>query len=199
MEMTFKTIMICNRIPDIANADKALINRFVIFPFLGTWCEDAPEDIEEQFRQRKFKLDPFFDGKIPELARALIWVCVQYYSYYANEGLPFPDIIKEYIKKHWEDNDPYLQFISERLEYAYKDKDKKEVDTEVTIGASEMYPFFKTWYKDYYPTVSPPTLAQFKSDMCMDGRLNIQPKKGLWIGIKMKNIIPDLAGAGIKI
>ena len=109
-----------------------------------------------------------------------------------------PEIVKEYIKKHWEDNDYYLQFIAERLEYAYKDKDKKEVDSSVEISSSEMYPFFTRWFKDYYPGVPVPTAAQFKSDMCMDGRLNVQPKKGVWLGIKMKNIVPDLAG-GMKL
>lgn len=198
MEMTFKTIMICNRIPDIANADKALINRFVIFPFLGTWTDSAPDDIEEQFKQRKFKMDHFFDSKIPDLARALIWVCVQYYKYYAEEGLTFPGIIKDYIKKHWEDNDPYLQFIADRLEYAYKDKDKKEIDYDSTLTANDLYPFFKRWYQDNYPGVQVCNIPQFKSDMCMDGRLGNQPVKNCWLGVKLKNIVPELGG-GVKI
>jgi len=200
MELTFKTIMICNRIPDIANVDKALINRFVIMPFLGTFSEDAPNDIEEQFRLRQFKIDQFFESKIPELARALLWISVQYYHYYATEGLLFPDIVKEYIKKHWEDNDYYLQFIDEKIEYAYLDNDKKEYDINSTLTASDIYQIFQRWFKDYYPGMPVPSLSQFKSDISMSGRLGPCGKKNSWVGIKLntKSLVPELGG-GLKI
>lgn len=197
MELTFKTIMVCNRIPTIASVDKATINRFVIMPFLGSWAEDAPETEEEQFKMRKFKMDPFFEAKIPELAKALMWISVQYYSYYANEGLALPQIVKDYIKKHWDDNDHYLQFIAEKIDYAYKDGDKKEINTDVAMTAQELYKFFTPWFKDYYPGVTVPTLAEFRDDISMSGRLGPQPKRGVWLGLKMKNIVPDLGNMGV--
>lgn len=199
MELTFKTIMVCNRIPDIANVDKALINRFVIMPFLGTWCEDAPETEEEQFQQRKFKMDPFFEAKIPELARALLWVMVQYYKYYAEEGLSFPPIVREYIKRHWEENDYYLQFISENIEYAFKDAEKKEVNTNVSITVQDIYRVFTRWFKDFYPGMAIPTAAQVKSDLEMTGRLGPQVKRGHWMGVQIKqsSLVPQLGNLGI--
>ncbi len=198
MELTFKTIMVCNRIPTIASVDRATINRFVIIPFLGTWTDDAPETEEEQFKQKKFKLDPFFESKIPEMAKALLWVSAQYYTYYATEGLLFPPIIREYIKKHWDDNDHYLQFIAEKIEYAYKDGDKKEVDVDVNISAQELYKFFTPWFKDYFPGINVATLQEFRDDISMSGRLGPQPKRGVWLGIRLKNIVPELGG-GVKI
>jgi phage/plasmid-associated DNA primase len=199
MEMTFKTIMVCNRIPDIANVDRALINRFVIMPFLGTWCEDAPETEEEQFRQRKFKMDPFFEAKIPELARGLLWIMVQYYKYYAEEGLNFPPIVKEYIKRHWEENDYYLQFIAENIEYAYKDADKKEINTNVSLTVQDIYRVFTRWFKDFYPGMNAPTASQVKSDLEMTGRLGGQIKRGQWLGIQIKqsSLVPQLGNLGI--
>jgi phage/plasmid-associated DNA primase len=199
MELTFKTIMVCNRIPDIANVDKALINRFVIMPFLGTWCEDAPETEEEQFQQRRFKMDPFFESKIPELARALLWVMVQYYKNYAEEGLSFPPIVKEYIKRHWEENDYYLQFIAENVEYAYKDAEKKEINTGVSVTIQEIYRVFTRWFKDFYPGMAVPTASQVKSDLEMTGRLGGQVKRGHWLGIQVKqsSLVPQLGNLGI--
>lgn len=194
MELTFKTIMICNRIPDIVNVDKALINRFVIMPFLGIWNDTAPEKEEDQFRLRNFKVDPFFENKIPDLAKGLLWIIVQYYSYYAEEGLNFPTIVREYIKKHWEDNDYYLQFISEKIIYAYKDVDKKEIDSDACLSSSDIYPTFLRWFRDYYPGLSVPTMAQMKADLCMSGRLGPQAKRGNWIGIRVKMTIPELPG-----
>lgn len=196
MELTFKTIMICNRIPDIVNVDKALINRFVIMPFLGVWNDTAPEKEEDQFKMRNFKIDPFFEAKIPDLARGLLWIIVDYYKHYSEEGLSFPAIVKEYIKKHWEDNDYYLQFISEKIVHAYKDGDKKEIDTDVYSSSSDIYPHFLRWFRDYYPGQIVPTMAQMKSDLSMSGRLGPQAKRGNWCGIKIKINVPELPGAG---
>jgi phage/plasmid-associated DNA primase len=199
MELTFKTIMVCNRIPDIANVDKALIRRFVIMPFLGTWCDDCPEKEDDQFRMRKFKIDPFFETKIPELAKGLLWIIVQYYTHYAEEGLKFPAIVEEYIKKHWEDNDWYLQFIAEKIEYAYKDGDKKEIDTDAKLNASDIYKEFKVWFREYYPGMLVPSLAQMTSDLTMSGRLGPQGAKRNWLGIKLRVIVPTLPGNEVKI
>jgi len=199
MELTFKTIMVCNRIPVIASVDKATINRFVIMPFLGAWSLDAPETEEEQFKARLFKLDPNFESKIPELSKALLWISVQYYPYYSNEGLLFPPIVKEYIKKHWDDNDHYLQFIAEKIEYSWKDNDKKEVDTNVSISVQELYKFFTPWFKDYFPGMTVPTLSEFRDDISMSGRLGPQSKRGVWLGLKVKNVVPDLGNMGVKI
>jgi phage/plasmid-associated DNA primase len=199
MELTFKTIMICNRIPDIANVDKAIINRFVIMPFLGVWSDAAPEKEEDQFRLRSFKIDPFFEAKIPELAKGLLWIIVQYYTHYAEEGLQFPAIVQEYIKKHWEDNDFYLQFIAEKVQYAYKDGDKKEIDSDICLSASDIYQEFSRWFKIYYPGMAVPSLAQMKADLTMSGRLGPQAKRGNWLGIKLKALIPELPSGGVNI
>jgi hypothetical protein len=192
MELTFKTVMVCNRIPDVANVDKALIRRFVIIPFLGTWSHDAPENEEDQFKVGLFKIDEFFEAKIPELARGLLWMITQYYPYYAQEKLKFPPIVEEAIERHWQDNDPYLQFIAEKIDYVYKDNDKKEINTDVTLSATDLYHVFSQWFKQNYPNRNVPTLPQVKSDLCMSGRLGPQSKRGNWSGIKIKVPIPEL-------
>jgi hypothetical protein len=148
---------------------------------------------------RTFKIDPFFEAKIPELAKGLLWIIVQYYTHYAEEGLQFPPIVQEYIKKHWEDNDFYLQFIAEKVQYAYKDGDKKEIDSDICLSASDIYQEFSRWFKIYYPGMAVPSLAQMKADLTMSGRLGPQAKRGHWIGIKLKALIPELPGGGVNI
>jgi phage/plasmid-associated DNA primase len=182
----FKTIMVSNRIPDVANVDKAIINKFTIFPFLGTYTNDAPDDIEEQFKLGKFKIDEHFDAKIPELAKGLLWLMVQYYPIYAQEKLEFPSIVKEMIEKHWQDEDPYLKFITEKVEYVYKDEEKKEIDIDVTLSTTDLYPVFSAWFKQNYPNRNVPTLPQVKADLMMSGRLGLQFKRGIWGGIRIK-------------
>ena len=192
MELTFKTIMVCNRIPDIANVDKALIRRFVIVPFQGVWSHDAPDDEEDQFKLGLFKTDEHFENKIPDLARGLLWLMVRYYPYYAQEKLNFPPVVKEAIERHWQDNDPYLNFISEKIDYVYKDTDKKEINTDVFLSTTDLYPVYSQWFKQNYPNRNAPTLPQVKSDMSMSGRLGPQSKRGNWSGIKVKIIVPEL-------
>jgi phage/plasmid-associated DNA primase len=192
MELSFKTIMVCNRIPDIANVDKALIRRFVIVPFLGTWTQDAPENEEDQFRLGKFKIDDNFDTKIPELAKGLLWLMVKYYPIYAHEKLKYPPIVEETIERHWQDNDPYLNFISEKIEHSYKDIDKKEINTDTNLSTTDLYPVFSQWFKQNYPNRNIPTLPQVKADLQMSGRLGPQAKRGSWCGVKVKVNIPEL-------
>jgi len=200
MSITFKTILVCNNIPDIANADQAVMNRFVIFPFLGVWCDNPPENEEDQFRERRFKIDYDFDLQIPDLARGLLWLMVQYYPYYAEEGLEKPKIVEDYIQDHWKENDPYIKFIDEKIVYAYKDKEKKEIDYEKFLPASDIYPVYSRWFKEYYPGAPIPTLSRMKTDLCMQGRLGPQAKRGNWCGIEIKQTVPMLGddlGKGI--
>jgi phage/plasmid-associated DNA primase len=191
--LTFnKIIMVCNRIPDISNIDKALIRRFVILPFLGTWSHDTHENIEDQFKFRRFKIDKNFEHKIPNLAKGLLWMMVRYYPFYTRERLEFPLVVQDAIEEHWRKNDPYLLFIEEKIEHSYKDIDKKEINTDTNLSMTDLYPVFKEWFKQNYPNRNVPTLPQVKDDLQMSGRLGRQSKRNNWSGIRIKGIITDL-------
>lgn len=181
----FKMIFMCNRIPKFLSADKALMNRVMIIPFLSTWSMNAPKDKAEQYRTRTFQMDPFFESRIPDLAYAMAWIMIQYYPIYSNEGLKVPKIVKEHTDKYWEDNDFYKIFIFERLEQAYLEPGV--INKNESLTASELYGPFSQWFRANYPGIQIPTSATFKLDMSMSNRLGEQYNRR-WLGIKLRNI-----------
>jgi len=117
IEAMYKLILITNKVPSIPNAGVAIKNRVIIIPFLAKFVNtDYPEDEDEQYRQKTFKMDPDFEDYVPLLSQAMLWCAVQDYRTYCNEGLKsFPDVIMNETSSYWEENDPYDLFIKEKL------------------------------------------------------------------------------------
>jgi phage/plasmid-associated DNA primase len=182
VEATFKMVLVCNKVPIIPNADKAIKKRTRLFPFLSTWSMDAPKSEEEQMKQRLFKMDPNFEKRIPKLASAFLWLMTQYFHVYANEGLPDPQIITEYTENYWRDNDVYAQFAAEKIEVVYIDSDMTEKDTNVKLSLTELYQEFKDWYTINFPKVKIPQRSFVKSEYQHRWGKMVNNS---WIGIKI--------------
>ena len=70
----FKLGLICNKLPQIPNADQATWNRIRIIPFESTFTDDAPTDPNEQLRKKIFPVDrDFEDKKLPGMLEAFAW------------------------------------------------------------------------------------------------------------------------------
>ncbi len=147
----FKLAIICNAVPRFIGNDPAIKERVRIIPFLSTWSDEAPESPEEQFATRTFKKDPHFEVRLPILAPALLWVLIQYYPKYIEEGIREPAIVKEYTRKYWEDQDVYSQYVEECLEFVYADQDETEPDKASAITHTELFRHFKNWLLDSMP------------------------------------------------
>jgi phage/plasmid-associated DNA primase len=117
IEAMYKLILITNKVPSIPNAGIAIKNRVIIIPFLAKFVNtDYPEDEEDQYNQKTFKMDPDFEDYVPLLSQAMLWCAVQDYRPYCQEGLKhFPDVIMNETSSYWEENDPYDLFIKEKL------------------------------------------------------------------------------------
>ena len=194
MEMMAKVVLMCNKIPEFTSISKALRNRFTYVPFLATWSDDAPESIEEQYATRTFKNDPFFESQLPELSQALGWVAVQYYYHYKIEGLTQPRIVTEYTARHWEENDPMLGFISERLQQCYSDAAKTVIDQTKSLSATEIYPVYRSWFATNYPGT--PVVSQPIFRASLQQRLGPQGTGKRWYGIAIVQPVTMLAGSG---
>ena len=187
MEMWTKLVMMCNKVPEFTSVSLALRNRFIYLPFLSTWRDkDVPEDPAEQMRQRVFLSDPFFDSQIPELAQALGWVAVQYYSYYKAEGLKPPPIVVKYTEEHWEENDPVLMFIQEKIgqTYAINELGERIIDASKTLTMTEIYPAYRTWFTQRYNVHLTPVPSQTTIKTQFDQRLGKQENRR-WHGIQL--------------
>ena len=152
----FTLSLMCNVIPIFPDSGTAMKNRVRVVPYLSTWQKNASKNVDEQYKERKFLLDPFFEQQIPEMAPALLWWLVnEMYPKYRQEGVYEPLIVKKTTEDYWEENDIYGQFVKENLEKAYKlvpeeYKGEKPIDEKAFISLSDMYGRFKEWFKENY-------------------------------------------------
>lgn len=185
VKMTFKLILVCNKIPRMNSVHQSVKNRFLIFPFLSRWSYDAPTDEEAQYKEMHFKRDNLFERQIPALAPALLWVFAQYYPKYVEEGLKIPKIVKMHTDEYWKEVDMYSLFRQEYVGIAYKpelDKNGKKVqDDKAKVNASDLYKEFKLWFRLNYEGERPPTSRDFKTELIkVYGKLHLDK---WWYGI----------------
>lgn len=173
VKASFTMVLMCNKVPIIPNADKAIINRTKIFPFTSTWVSNPPEDIEEQYKQRLFLKDPSFEQKISTLAPAFLWILSQYWEKYIQEGLIDPDIVVNTTSNYWKDNDTYEQFINDNI--------NKTDDKEYHLTLTELYTKFKLWFKYSFPTSKVPERILFRDQIIK--KLGKPSKNNIWDGI----------------
>ena len=191
IEATFKLFFMCNKVPIIPGCDKATKNRLRIVPFLSTWSAEAPETESEQFRQRIFKMDPFFEKQIPELAPAFMWILVQKYEEYRspNIGLNEPQIIKDHTFEYWRENDVYQQFMAESIEEVLLPGTKKP-DPSAMLSITELYKEFKFWFKESFPGLKAPDRSTVKHELSQ--RWNRKPSRDGWAGIRLNQPVADM-------
>lgn len=140
----FKLAFICNKLPKIRYADKAIWNRVRVIPFESTFCrpdEDLPVTYEEQLFHKRFPMDKLFLAKIPNMIEAFAWILLQHRRQITGQPKTEPEKVRIATELYKKQNDVYRQFIEESI------IDSKE--SSITIG--ELYSAFKEWYKESMP------------------------------------------------
>ena len=144
MDILFKCLLVCNSVPSFTSADQATQNRVDIIPHDSEWVDNAPESEEEQFRQRKFKADRYFDRQVPKFADAFLWLLVEAFPQYARDGIRKPVQVKAANQAFWSSNDIYGNFIKEAL--TYHAISNGTADRGYSVRASELQTSFRKWY-----------------------------------------------------
>lgn len=165
----FTLILMCNTIPIIPQCDQAIKNRVKCIPYLSEWTKNPPKNIDDQYRERKFLLDPFFEQQLQELAAPMMYYLIKMYGVYRREGVPDPEIVLKTTASYWEDNDVYGQFVKENLERAFKEapgcKDVKVADDMSILSLADLYKRFKDWFKDNHSDLKLPNRSILKGEM----------------------------------
>ena len=206
---SYNAIMPLNRIPNIANLDEAAKERFTMIPFEGRWVKEeedieVAENFEEQIKKKLYKMDKRFEKQVPRLAMALLWLSVEYYTKYIEEGHKKPEYMMRYMKDYWKANDPYLCFIDEFLVKKEKEveckkcagKDEKGcskckdgirhvIDKDFKLRTKQVFPIFKKWLKSGDHQMRTPKQGQFTTDMSTRDKLGKQDKWE-WVGWALK-------------
>ena len=191
IEMTAKNIMVLNVVPDITGMDEASKNRFMMIPFEGRWLKPEEEKktpiaetFEEQVKAKVYRMDPRFEENIPRLAAALNWLSIHNYTKYRKEGLVRPSYIEKYMDEYWSKNDPFSAFIEENLEITRRENGL--VDDTKYITATDIYPIYRSWFKQNYPKFTAVEKRKFTPFMCAPDRLGKQ-KGRRWYGYTIKD------------
>jgi len=163
VQATFKLVLTCNKVPVITNPDKPIKGRTKLFPFMSKFVSNPPTDPEEQYEQKLFKKDPFFEKRIPILAPAFLWIMTQYFPHYVEEGLVDPEIVTETTESYWRDNDVYAQFVADAVQEINDENGQR--DTSVKVCLNEIYGEFKTWFKDAFPGTRVPERSIVRSEL----------------------------------
>jgi len=138
---TYKPIVVCNVAPPVSDPDKACETRATIINFGSYFSNFAPEKLEDQYKSKHFKMDKFFEDKVPEMAAPFLWILFQTWPKYIREGLENTESVTHHTKKYWENNDIYLAFASNKVEN----------NENSSINSETLYNEFKFWYEKFYP------------------------------------------------
>ena len=184
----FKLNFICNKLPRIRNADKAVFNRVRVLPFESTFYKDpskVPLTYEEQLREKKFAMDKHFSKKIPELVEAFAWVLLQHRQKITTRVEP--DKVKMATEMYCKQNDNYRQFVDECI---IEDEDK-------ILSLSEMYEIFKEWFRCSLPGQTLPVKNELEEYFT---KLWGRPQGGKkWKGYRRRTIKDDIDDGSIVI
>ena len=178
----FKLTIIANELPQFNNPDKATFNRTRVIPFESTFCRlenPAPEEYEEQLRQKRFPMDPNYSNKIPGLLPAFAFFLLEHRK--KPKLNTIPDKVLAATAMYKKQNDINRQFIEESI-----------VNEEGSrISMTELYSQFKEWFKEGFPGKILPVKNKVKEYFT---KLWGQPNPGnIWLGHRLRTMKDDLA------
>lgn len=162
MEVTFKMVIVCNKLPRLEAEDQAVWNRIRVLPFESRFPKDpseVPDSEEEQIRKKIFPRDNKFNEKIPFMKQAFLWILLQSYKHIQKHGSSLdPEKVTETCINYRKNNDVFLQFVSEKMK-----EDDSAANEGITV--SEVWAIFKSWYNESFSGVKPPNKSELKDDL----------------------------------
>lgn len=182
MEVTFVPILVANKIPVIPDCQQAIWERTRVINYTSRWSSDAPDDKDEQFQQGLFKLDKFFDRQIPTMAPAFLWILVQKYEEYINEGLNDPPEVLEATENFRVNNNYYIHFTRDCIKQVFTPTGK--IDNTAVITLDELFNAFRKWYGEQQFRTKMPTKTDFKEELQITWKQKAD-SENKWYGLQL--------------
>jgi phage/plasmid-associated DNA primase len=184
MDVTITPILIANKIPVIPDCQQAIWNRTRVVKFNSTWDSNAPLSEEEQMQTGIFKLDKFFDQKIPMMAPALLWIFVQIYGSeeYRRDGLNEPAEVLEATENFRVANNYYIHFTRDCVKPVLDNNGI--IDTSIPCSLDELFNTFRKWYTDQQFRAKMPNKTEFKENLEIIWKQKADPEHK-WYGIRL--------------
>lgn len=168
----FKLILICNDPPKIPHNDKATWNRVRVIPFESCFSDKAPEDPDQQVRDKVFPKDPNFMAKVASMAEAFAWFLLEHLKRHPRIR-PDPEKVMIATQNYRRRNDIYRQFADDCII-----QDAKSSST-----VKNAFNMFKEWHRESMPNnAMVPSLTEFREYMT---KMLGEPKHSVWKGIRV--------------
>jgi P4 family phage/plasmid primase-like protien len=171
----FKTILACNKLPDIPSADGGTWRRIRVVPFETKFVDNPTET-----NHRK-KINNI-DDLIGEWKSAFLSILIEKYKYYIKNGIDEPAKVLIHTNEYQNNSDVYMEYIRDNI-LSTTDKDY--------ISSEDVWEDFKKWYKD---SNRPDNKKPLKPDLKIEMEIRLgKIYKGKYYGYRFKtNIDQDI-------
>lgn len=149
VNITFKSILLCNVIPKASEDTYAFWRRLMVISWPVTFKINIRPENETTYLRRLDKKK--YDKKIKEWAPYLTGLVVEWHRIYKVEGLIAPLVVEQHIQQYKEDSDPWSGYTTAFIQPAPNG----------FVKWSELYDHFVLWYKENID-VRTPTKPQVK-------------------------------------
>ena len=175
MNPMWSCIMCCNDLPDISQADAATFRRITVIPFESKFVHKPKEPNE--FKRDDDILEKLLTVECKEMYISyLIKIFNEKYKKHRLQNRPAK--ITEQTDSYKGDCDIYYDFIVLQLDEDHENK----------MEVSEIFQYFKYWYKDICPDTKCPTKKSFKQYLVSNyGKLMIKNKHRYYWKFKIKD------------
>lgn len=138
----FKMVLACNDLPEIPSNDGGTWRRLRVVHFPSKFVDEPdPDD------PRQFKIDRNIGGMVREWRATFMALLLHRYALYKEEGLKAPPSVMAATDKYRRNNDIFLEYIKENLEYTNSEKDR--------LLLNDAYAHYKMWYQDAFSKRAP--------------------------------------------
>jgi len=132
-----KIVIVANNSLETPGADVAFRRRVVVIPFESTFVDN----LKKNRNTYQFKIDEDMETKIFKYKELFLNILLNEYSIFRKRGLEIPEYVRKKTAEYLTLNNYPLKFIREHL---YK-------EAKSDLSSSEIYEYFKTWFKRSYP------------------------------------------------
>jgi len=180
-EPMFKTGLVSNQDVKVFTQQPSFWNRALKLEYLSAWVDESElrkqdgslMSYEEQYSIGKFLRNDDFERKLPKMAPAFLWLCVEYYLQYCEIGLAPPAEVLAATEEYKTACNYYRRFIRDCLERDLLVTDQKDshgqpvtvINDASFVTVNECYTIFRKWFYDLQSRNPIPEKADFIVEM----------------------------------
>ena len=172
-EVNYKIILLCNKVPEPDQDDKAYRKRLKCIEFPTTFSDNPINANEKKIN---------YNLELEKLKQYFILILIKYFNNYEENGLPNNEQIEELTHKINIENNKALEFMIQKTEIS----DDNHIHTQV------LYDKFKDWLYENYPNDKIPSnrifLQNIKLNYIVCDNIIVNKKKSTGIrNLQIKN------------